>query len=320
MIGIKAIASYIPDLRESNYDKKEQFSIDDAFIENKIGVKSKARKAEGEETSDLCCRAYEPLATKMDLSIEDIDCLIVCTQNPDGNGLPHTSAIVHGKLGCADHVAAFDISLGCSGYVYGLSVATSFMNANKLKNGLLFTSDPYSKIINPDDKNTSLLFGDAATVTLLTEDPIYTLQDASFGTRGNKYEALQRIDDHLYMNGRAVFDFSMTTVPPQIKQVVTASGHNLDDMDLFVIHQGSKFIIDVMSRRLKIAPEKVPTNLAEVGNTVSSSIPLLLESYLNTPNLHNILISGFGVGLSWASAILTKVTDTKETHNGRNEK
>ncbi len=306
MIGIEAIASYIPPFSESNYEKKELFGIDDAFIEKKIGVKTKARKANDEETSDMCCRAFEALTRKIDIALDEIECLVVCTQNPDGDGLPHTSAIVHGKLGLHERVAAFDISLGCSGYVYSLSVVTSFMKANKMKRGLLFTADPYSKIVDPNDKTTSMLFGDAATVTLLSNHPALIIEDAQFGTRGKAHEALQCTDGRLYMNGRAIFNFSMTTIPPQIKDLLASAGYELDDMDLIVPHQASKFLVDNLSRRLKLKPEKVPSNLAQLGNTVSSSIPIILEDYLQKPELKHILISGFGVGLSWASAILVR--------------
>ncbi len=305
MIGIQAIASHIPESRESNIEVAEKFGIKEDFIRNKIGVLKKPRKGKEEETSDLCVQSFNALQQKAGVSVENIDCLVVCTQNPDGHGLPHTSAIVHGKLGCPDSVAAFDISLGCSGYVYSLSIITSFMNSHGLKKGLLFTADPYSKIVDPDDKNTSLLFGDAATVTLLGESPKLAIQKTVFGTRGSEGEALQCTDGILYMKGRAVFNFSMTAVPPQIKKLAEESGLELDEIDLFVLHQGSKYILDKLTTRLDVDPAKVPSNLSEIGNTVSSSIPLILENHLDTSE-KNILISGFGVGLSWASALLCR--------------
>lgn len=305
MIGIEAIASYIPDDRESNIEVMEKFGINEDFIKNKIGVLEKSKKSRTEDTSDLCVQSFRSLQKKTGISSSDIDCLVVCTQNPDAQGLPHTSAIVHGKLGCEDSVAAFDISLGCSGYVYSLAIVTSFMDAQGLKRGLLFTADPYSKIIDPEDKNTSLLFGDAATVTLLGEQPLFKIRKTVFGTRGNEGEALQCVDGNLKMNGRSVFNFSMTAVPPQIRKLVEESELGLDEIDLFVLHQGSKYIIDMMTKRLEVDAAKVPSNLLHTGNTVSSSIPLILEQYLDTSE-KNILISGFGVGLSWASALLCR--------------
>lgn len=306
MIGIEQIASYVPELRESNFDKKQKFEIDDDFIEKKLGVHAVSRKSANEETSDMCVRAFEALRNKSSICAEKMDCIIVCTQNPDGHGLPHTSAIVHKKIGGRESCAAFDISLGCSAYVYSLCIVQSFMLANSMRRGVLFTADPYSKIIDPDDKNTSLLFGDAATVTLLGDTPIFVAGHFAFGTRGSEYEALQRIGGHLRMNGRAVFNFSATMVPQQIKQVLKMSNNNLEDIDLFLLHQGSKYLVDIIRQRLQLDPKKVPTNLAAQGNTLSSSIPLLLENYLDQGNYRKILISGFGVGLSLASAILER--------------
>lgn len=117
MIGIKEIAYYIPQRFESNFDKKSRFNVDDNFIINKIGVLQVSRKATYEDTSDMCLNAYLALKQKMDIFIENIDCIVVCTQNPDAGGIPHTSAILHGKLGAKQNCATFDISLGCSGYV-----------------------------------------------------------------------------------------------------------------------------------------------------------------------------------------------------------
>jgi len=308
VISITAIGSYIPAARESNYAKKSQFDIDDDFITEKIGVKQVSRKASDEETSDLCVKAYADLLGRHG-GIEPIDCLIVCTQNPDGSGLPHTSAIVHGKLGLPPHCACFDVSLGCSGYVYGLSVIKSFMQDNGFSNGLLFTADPYSKIIDPQDKNTALLFGDAASVTLMQSAAgpgTWQPGPFRFGTQGKGGAALENRDGKLYMNGRAVFNFSATEVPLQLRQLLQGLQLGIDDIDLFLFHQGSKFIVDQLTARLKIPHEKVPLNLADQGNTVSSSLPLLLQGYVDDPQLHRIVLSGFGVGLSWASCLLTR--------------
>jgi 3-oxoacyl-[acyl-carrier-protein] synthase-3 len=311
MIGIQAIGSYVPERRVSNYANKEQFGIDDDFIENKIGVRSKAQKRADEETSDLCVAAFGALSAATGVAAADVDCLVVCSQNPDGCGLPHTSAIVHGKLQCRDEVAAFDISLGCSGFVYSLCVQSALMEAHGLQCGVLFTADPYSKIVAPEDKNTSLLFGDAATATLLTRQPRWAVERAAFATRGSEGDALVNQEGRLSMNGRAVFNFSMTSVPPQINRLVADSGRTWDDIDLVLLHQGSKYIVDVMTRRLQVDPARVPSNLAELGNTISSSIPLLLQEHMADAGVNTIVISGFGVGLSWASAILRRTEERK---------
>lgn len=308
MIGISAIASYIPANRESNFEKMQRFETDETFIREKIGVETVSRKSADEETSDLCVKAWKKLLEKTTLDPAQVDCLIVCTQHPDGRGIPQTSAIVHGKLGLPENCASFDISLGCSGYVYSLSVIKSFMESNALKCGLLFTADPYSPDIQPDDKNTVLLFGDGATVTLLksatADAPTWIPKSFAFGTRGRDGAALNNRCGTMQMDGRAVFNFTATTVPGQIKQLLEKQSLNLADIDLFLFHQGSKFIVDTLQKRIGIDLQKVPCNLAAQGNTVSSSIPLLFESYLERTDLRWVLMSGFGVGLSWASCLL----------------
>lgn len=305
-VGIKAVGTYIPGGRVDNIARCADFGKDANFVENKIGFKQLSRKAPDEETSDLCVKAYDDLLTQINISTETIDCLIVCTQNPDAAGLPHTSAIVHEKLGLGTSVAAFDISLGCSGYVYGLSVIRSFMEMNGLNNGLLFTADPYSKILDPLDHNTELLFGDSATVTLLTrEADCYHLARSLFSTDGSGQMSIyvDKDDRKVHMKGRAVFMFTMKVVPQQINACLAANNCTIDDVEYFLLHQGSKYIVDNMVKYLGIPVDKAPFMAAEYGNTISSSIPMMLKSVLNKqPN--KIMISGFGVGLSWATSLL----------------
>jgi 3-oxoacyl-[acyl-carrier-protein] synthase-3 len=304
MLGIRQIASYIPQKKISNYNKKEQFELNDDFIENKIGVKTHALKESDEKASDLCIKAFENLITKQKVDKDNVDCCIVITQNPDYK-IPHTSAIVHGKLGLSNECACFDISLGCSGYVYGLSIVISFMKHNSLRNGLLFTADPYSDIVNQDDKNTALLFGDSATVTYITEDGIYIPKAFSFGTNGKDYKELV-CEEKLYMNGRAIFNFTATTIPQHIQSLLEKHGYQDSDIDKYVLHQGSKYIVDTLRKRLKVDELKVPFDMYEYGNTISSSIPIILEKEMKNTALKRFVISGYGVGLSWGSAIIEK--------------
>lgn len=304
MLRIKQIASYLPENKVSNYDKKEQFELDDDFIENKIGVKSHCVKSENQKASDLCVKAFENLIAKENIDKNIIDCCVVVTQNPDFN-IPHTSAIVHGKLDLPQECACFDISLGCSGYVYGLSNIISFMENNGFKNGLLFTADPYSEIVDSEDKNTALLFGDGASVTYINEDGEFIPKAFSFGTNGSAYKELL-CEDKLYMNGRAVFNFTATTMPRHIQNLLENNQLTDDDIDKYVFHQGSKYIVDTIRKRLKIDESKVPFDIYEYGNTISSSIPIILEKEIKGEGLKRFVISGFGVGLSWGSAIIEK--------------
>jgi 3-oxoacyl-[acyl-carrier-protein] synthase-3 len=306
MIGIEAVGSYIPTVYVDNKSQAEKFGEKSSFASDRIGALKLPMKEAKEETSDLAVLAFQDLVSNSGLKLDEVECLIVCTQNPDEEGLPHTSAIVQDKLGLSKNVAAFDISLGCSGYVYGLSVIKGFMLASGLTKGVLVTSDPYSKIVNREDKNTSMLFGDAATATLISKEYKFSIGVPLFGTDGSGRENLQCVDGVLQMNGRQVFNFAATNVPTQIRNLLARDNIEFDEIDVFLLHQGSKHIVTTIARKLGVNAEKVPIALENTGNTVSSSIPLLLERYMNNSSISRLVISGFGVGLSWATAILDR--------------
>lgn len=306
MLGIQNVASYIPKGSINNMEQADRFETDREFVEQKIGVSKLPRFSASDSVVSACAEAFSNLCEKEHFDASEIECVVLCTQNPDGGGLPHNSALIHAELGLSEDCACFDIGLGCSGYVYGLSVIQSFMSTHGMRKGLLFTCDPYSRILNPEDKNTSLLFGDAATVTLISDAPIYTLSSTKFATKGSGNQALRKVDGQLEMNGRAVFNFALQDVPQQIKSLLDSANLEVDDIDLFLLHQGSRFMLENTIKRAGIPQKKAPIDLSETGNTVSSSIPLLLEKKLaKSPNV--ILMSGFGVGLSWASAIYNLV-------------
>lgn len=305
-LGITEIASYIPDRRIDNADKAKNFEMDLKFLSDRIGVLRTARMEDSESCSDLCVKAFKALKTKIDIDIKAVEVIIVVTQNPD-HPIPHASAIVHGKLGASEECASFDISLGCSGYIYGLSTIIAFMEANGFKSGLLFTADSYSKIIDPDDRNTALIFGDAASVTLIS--PAYKLRcsNFSFGTNGAEYDKLIVRDNRLHMDGPAVFNFAAQSVPKDIQRVLEKAELNKDEIDFFLIHQGSKFIVETIAKRLGVPNAKVPFEIADYGNTVSSSVPLLLEKFCG--QRIKLIASGYGLGLSWASCLIESRVD-----------
>lgn len=306
MIGINEIGCYIPSQKQNNQEQQERFDLEENFLAEKLGVLKTSIKAQDEETSDLCVNAFNDLQQRLGEDISTLDCLIVCTQNPDGHGIPHTSAVVHKKLELNEDCAVFDISLGCSGYVYGLAVIEALMKAQGFTKGVLFTADPYSKIVDTTDKNTCLLFGDAATATLISDKPVLESIGYKMATKGSGGNALHNNNEKLVMNGRAVFSFALTEIPKQVKALIDEKELTLDDIDLFLLHQGSKFMIEKLTERLGDIKARAPFDIEEHGNTVSSSIPLLLQGYLEQPSKKNILLSGFGVGLSWASAIFKR--------------
>jgi len=306
MVGIKDVATYLPSKRLDALSRLDEFGIDADFVENKTGMLRLAVKESEQDTADLCVEAWDALSSKAGVEADELDCLVVCTQNPEGSGLPHTSAVVHGRIGAGPQCACFDISLGCSGFVYSLSIVKAFMEANGFGKGVVITADPYSKIVDPADKNTALLFGDGAAATLLTDDPVWRVGSFSFGTRGSDSGALcvTEPEHRLHMNGRGVFSLSATIVPPDIGRTLEKNGLTKEDVDLFLLHQGSRYIVDTIRTRLGVPAEKVPFGAAEYGNTVSSSIPFLLENVEESAK--TLVLSGFGVGFSWATTVIQK--------------
>lgn len=303
--AVRAIGTYVPQARIDNAGRIERFDYPRDALESKIGVLKTARKSTGEETSDMCVKAYADLAAKLGDAVDaaSLDLVVVVTQHPDGHGLPHTSAIVHGKLGLPTRCFALDISLGCSGYVAALATVKGYLMATGKRRALLFTADPYSKSLSEDDKNTSMIFGDAATVSLIEPGESWVIGAFDHGTDGSAQAALARDEQGvLRMNGRAVFNFCALNVPKSVAATLDANGLSRDEIDAYVLHPGSKYIVDTIASRAKL-PTTPELHCVDYGNTISSSIPMVLAD-LDPRQTRNVFISGFGVGLGWASCIL----------------
>ena len=276
------------------------------FCNQKLGAHRLPRKGESENAFDLAINAINRLFESGHINCKEVDILCVISQNP-GTFIPHVSAKLHGHFDLPDRCSTFDVSLGCSGYVQGLSIISAFMESNSLNNGILVTSDPYSDIINSSDPNTSLLFGDGATATLISNEPnfdslhIGRLYSYSDGASGHY---IQRGEDgFLSMNGRAVFNFASRIVPVEIKRCLELENISISFLDKVILHQGSKAIVDNIARCFPDNENKFLSDISITGNTVSSSIPLLLEKFHFKSSLkyRNIISSGFGVGLSVAT-------------------
>ena len=306
-IRLRAIGLHLPATRESNYEKAEQAGFERDFLVNKLGVVSRSVMEPGETSGDLAIRAFDALLERIDLPRERIQLLVVVTQHPDFK-VPHTAAVVHNRLGLAKHCMTFDISQGCAGYTHALPVMTGVMEAAQLDHGVLITSDPYSNKVARDDKDVSLLFGDAATATYFSRSgPGYRLVASNFGTLPDSYRCLM-FRDHLEMDGGAVFKHAVQEAPPSIKQLLERHELSVDDIDLFLLHQGSKYLVEYVSRKMRVPPEKAPFEAGSYGNTVSSSIPLMLQKHVEAGELERIVLSGFGVGFTWGNNILEKTS------------
>lgn len=307
MTGIEAIGVHVPDAGIDNVARAADFGRDPAFVREKLGFERLGRMSPGTDTADLCAAAFADLRAGRRFDLGEVDCLVVCTQNPDGSGLPHTSAKLQDRLGIGRRAACFDISLGCSGYVYGLSVVRSFLDAHGMRRGLLFTCDPYSKILDPADQNTELLFGDAATCTLLGPAPVYRQLATLFATDGAQQAAIMAAGSppRLSMDGHAVFNFVLKTVPAQIRECLEVNGLTPGEVGLYLVHQASRYLVENLARRLGLEQDRVPFLARDWGNTVSSTLPQMLREVLAC-GPERILLSGFGVGLSWASTVIEK--------------
>ena len=323
-VGIEEIQFYLPEKKLTNEEIIDRLGFEESFLREKIGIHERRISYDDEACSDLAFEAAKKIFEEGKVRQEDIGLLILCTQNPDYK-LPHTSAILQQKLNLNNSIPAFDLNLGCSGFVYSLAVAKGFMNAHGIKAGLVLTSDPYSKIICSSDRNSVPLFGDAAAATLLKEDGFMKIMEFTFGTDGagfrdlivhtggsrNPFKQGESLRDgrnspFLSMNGRAIFNFMMKRVPANILECLKVNKLGIDEVDLFVFHQASKYMIEALGKKLKIDSDKIVFDMRNTGNTVSSSIPIALEPLVKSKDVGNgiCLICGFGVGFSWASSIL----------------
>ncbi|WP_394831341.1 ketoacyl-ACP synthase III [Pendulispora rubella] len=304
-VHIVDIGTYIPPQRASNTELGSEFQLDSEFLRNKIGVFERSIKDAAESTSDLCQKAFEDLLRRRSIDIASVQLVCVVTQNPDRN-IPHTSAIVHQKLGMGKQCITFDISQGCAGYTHGIAVVTALVEKLGLERALLFTCDPYSTIVDRNDKATALIFGDAASVSYICRNESgYELIDSDFGTVPHSWQCLVCDDGRFRMDGRQVFSNAAREVPLSIHRLLERNGLNADDVDCFLLHPGSKYIIDFLRQNLALPPSKVPFEIAHYGNTVSSSIPIMLQQRMSrTEKDARLVLSGFGVGFSWGSNIL----------------
>ncbi len=329
---IKAISYYLPERIMTNEDLVEQFpewTVEK--VANKIGVSERHIAAEGETAGDMAASAAENLfAEYPEIDRNDIDFVMLCTQSPD-YFLPTTACILQDKLGLKTSCGALDFNLGCSGYVYGLSLAKGLIAGGIARNILLLTAETYNKHLHPRDKGNRTIFGDAASATIISDNGFAEIGNFSLGTDGRGAENLivrsgclrnpSKMDDlrfdeggnpvssdFLYMNGSEIFNFTLEAVPSLVKNTLTVNGLQQNDIDLFVFHQANKHMMNFLRKKIKIDEGKFYYFLEKVGNTVSSTIPIALKEAQKEDILgNNILLAGFGVGYSWGGTILKTV-------------
>jgi 3-oxoacyl-[acyl-carrier-protein] synthase-3 len=326
---IKAITYALPDLVVTNEDLVREFpewSVEK--IADKVGINNRHIAAENETSADLALRAAEKLFEEHpEIKKDSVDFILFCTQSPD-YFLPTSACVIQDKLGLPTSCGALDFNLGCSGYVYGLSLAKGLLLGGIARNVLLLTGETYSKFMHPKDKGNRTIFGDAGSATLVSSEGFAEIGNFSLGTDGRgaenlmvksggmrfreQFNDLQFEDngnplssDHLYMNGSEIFNFTIDAVPPLIEDTLVKNGLNREDVDGYVFHQANKFMINFLRKKIKIEQEKFYTYMSEVGNTVSNTIPIVLTEKLKENSLKgNIILAGFGVGYSWGGCLI----------------
>ncbi len=312
---IQALEIYLPDRVVSNDELLETFDFSKDFLDKKVGFTERRIAGPDQGVADMATQAGRQLLKQVGLDPQEIGAVIVVTQNPDYK-LPTTANLVQHELGLASSCLAFDINQGCSGFVIGLATLKSLMVQNQMRYGLLLTSDAYSKVMDPNDRNTVPLFGDGAAATLLSDHGNGLIGAFEFGSDGSGGKHLivpgggslrplqiPEGDNALYMNGREIYNFAVRRVPQAIKNCLRLNGLDVKDVDLFVVHQASAFMVEALAKALGVEPEKMPFMLSDCGNTVSATLPMTLHKLGGPTALagKTVLLAGFGVGLSWAA-------------------
>lgn len=320
---IKAVASYLPKKVVVNEVNR---------ITKKIGIHSRHVVEDNECASDLAYHAAEKLFSESSIDRNSVDFVIFCTQSPDFL-LPTTACILQSRLGLPRHCGAFDFNLGCSGFIYGLSIAKGLIETGQAARVLLLTAETYSKYVHPEDNTVYPIFGDAGAATLISAedtdvDGLYAFQ---FGTDGagakhlivpagasrhpavltpvvekvDKYSN-RRTNYHLYMNGSAIIDFAEQVVPDTVDQILTKANLSREQVDYFIFHQANKFVLKHLQQKCDLQGAHFWNHVETVGNTVSCTIPLAITSLVQETaptQLPVVMFVGFGVGLSWAGCM-----------------
>ncbi len=327
---IKAISYYLPEKVLTNADIAREFpEWTEEKIASKIGILERHITSDGETASDMACCAAKKLFDAIKIDIKSIDYLIFVTQSPDYH-LPTTACTIQARLGLSNKITAIDVNLGCSGFVTGLSLAKALIISEQAKNILLLTAETYSKYMHERDKSNRTIFGDGAAATLVSTGGIARIGNFVIGTDGNGAENLivksgcarnpkplndlkfddfgnPHSSDNLYMDGPSILNYTLDSVPQLFADVLEKNGLGKEDIDLHVYHQANTFLANLERRKLKIAPEKYYCNIAYVGNTVSSTIPIALCMALKDGMLKKgmkVMSLAQGLGYTWGGIVL----------------
>jgi 3-oxoacyl-[acyl-carrier-protein] synthase-3 len=313
---------YVPARRLTNYDLEQMVDTNDEWITHNTGIRER-RIAEPQETTvDMALNAARVALERASVRSEDLDMVILATSTPD-YFCPAAASLLQDRLG-ARRAAAFDLTSGCTGFLYGLVVASQFIQTGGLSRILVVGAEKLSEAIDYTDRNTSILFGDGAGAVVMEPSQSRTgLLAFELGSDGSAWDALyfpgggaanpfsQKVLDnrehYLRMDGKRVFKFAAKIMSETVQSVVQRSGVTFDDIDFFIPHQANIRIIDLLIRRLKIDPSKVMVNLDRYGNTSAASMPIALSEAADQDRIKHgdhLVLVGFGAGMTWASAVI----------------
>lgn len=302
-VYIKDIAYYLPNKVLTNGELLLDFpewSCDKVF--DKLGIKERHIAASSETVTDMAARAAENLFAQGVVKREDVDFILLCTQSPEYY-LPSSACLVQSRLGLSTRCGALDFNLGCSGYEYGLALAKGLIVSKTAKNVLLITAEQYTKYLAEDDKGNRTIFGDGASATLVSISGFAEIGESVLGTDGSGAKCLiAGKNTPFFMDGPEILNFSLERVPQMIEELLDKNNMKKEDVSLFVLHQANQYILRFLQRKLKVDDAHFYYCLEHVGNTVSSTIPIALCEARKEGRLKgNVLLAGFGVGLSWGA-------------------
>ncbi len=320
---IAGVSTIVPATQVDNLAFGDQYGADDVRkVVSMAGVRHRHVVTGGQTSADLCTEAAQRLLEKLGWAPDSISGLIMVTQSPD-YFLPSSACVVHGRLGLADGCAAFDVGLGCSGYPYGLYLAATMLKGGGHQRILMLNGDTPSLFTSPDDHATTLLFGDAGSATALEAVPAGgSVSHFGLFSDGSGAEALimkgggfrdrfpaDPRDLYVRMDGAGVFNFTIKRVPPLIADTLAKANLGVQDMDAYIFHQSNRFIMKHLIKKCGLPEDRVPFTLDDTGNCGGPSVPVTLTRSLQdrlreqTSDLR-VMLLGYGVGLSWASAII----------------
>jgi 3-oxoacyl-[acyl-carrier-protein] synthase III len=320
-VKIDSNAYYLPEKKENNESLKlDNPDWDMSKISDKTGVFTRSISSTNQTALDLAFEAGSRLFKDSSCK-EDVDLVVLVTQSPD-YVLPTSACILQDRLGLSKKCMAFDINLGCSGFIYALSIVGSLIESGIAKKGLILCSDTYTKYIDKSDRTCRPIFSDGASATLLVGSDIDKVGPFVLGTDGSGYDKLivreggarephissNSLNGTLEMRGADVFLFTLNTVPNCMNELLDKSKLDIEDIDLFVFHQASQLVLENLIRAMSLDEDKVFINLKDIGNTVSASIPIALKDAETQGRLKSgdkVMLLGFGVGLSWGSTLIT---------------